>query len=232
MNKLRNMCESRFLKLFFAFVSLCLLVAAFIMPDRAEAFSGLWKIMTNPTKLSTNFFSVGGFAATFLNMGLVALAMTALFVATRTVVNNVSSLAFFLTIGFTTWGVNILNMWVVIPGVVIVNLIKQEKPFANVNAMFFATGAAPLVSEMLFRYPNAEVVGFNVLGLVLAVAVGAAIGLLVFCGIPHSPNSFLPIIGQGGFFYSLAVRLVGSLLPILPQLIYLRKKHNEKIQRI
>ena len=188
MNKLRNMCESRILKLFFAFVSVCFLVAAFILPDRAEAFSGLWKIMTNPTKLSTNFFSVGGFAATFLNMGLVALAMTALFVVTGTVVNNVSSLAFFLTLGFTTWGINILNMWFVIPGVVIVNLIKKEKPFANVNAMLFATGVAPIVSEMLFRYPGAEVHGFTLLGVGLAVVVGAVVGMLVFCGIPHSPN--------------------------------------------
>lgn len=188
MNKLKNMCESRFLKLLFAFVSLCFIVAAFIMPDRADAFTGLWKILSNPTKLSTNFFSVGGFAATFLNMGLVGLAMTFLFTVTRTVVNNVSSLAFFLTIGFTTWGINILNMWFVIPGVVIANLIKKEKPFANVNAMFFATGAAPIVSEMLLRYPHAEVVGFNVLGFVLAVVVGAVVGFLVLSGIPHSPN--------------------------------------------
>ena len=188
MNKLKNMCESRLLKLFFAFVSLCFIVAAFIMPDRAQAFSGLWNILSNPTKLSTNFFSVGGYAATFLNMGLVALAMTFLFTVTRTVVNNVSSLAFFLTLGFTTWGINLLNMWFVIPGVVVANLIKKEKPFANVNAMLFATGAAPFVSEMLFRYPHAEVVGFNVLGLVLALVVGFAIGMLVLCGIPHSPN--------------------------------------------
>ena len=84
MKKLRSLSESNFLKLFFAFVTACLLIAAVCMPDRGEMFTGLWKILSNPTRLSTNFFSVGGFSATFLNMGLVALIMARLFHGTKT----------------------------------------------------------------------------------------------------------------------------------------------------
>ena len=200
MKKIKNIAESDFLKLFFAFVATAFLVAAVCMSDRAEMISGLVRIITGPTKLSTNYFSVGGFAATFFNMGLVALAMTALFHFSKTKVNNVSSLAFLLTLGFCSWGIHILNMWFTIFGVVVGNLIKKEKPLANVNAMLFSTGVAPLVSEMLFRYPNAEVVGFNALGFLLAIVVGLAAGILIPAGLPHSPN-----VHKGFNLYSAAL---------------------------
>ena len=188
MKKLQNLSESNFLKLFFTLVSAAFVIAAVCMSDRSEMFTGLWKILSSPSKLSTNYFSIGGFAATFLNMGLVCLAMTALFCITKTSVNNVSTLAFLLTLGFCSWGINILNMWLPAAGVVVGNLIKKEKIGANVNAMLFSTGVAPIVSEMLFRYPGAEVVGWNPLGLVLAIVTGLAAGLLIPAGLPHSPN--------------------------------------------
>ena len=73
MNKIKNLSESSFLKLFFAFLSGCFILAAFFMPDRGTMFSGLWTILSNPGKISTNYFALGGYAATFLNMGLVGL---------------------------------------------------------------------------------------------------------------------------------------------------------------
>ena len=103
MKKIKNLSESSFLKLFFLFVAVFFLIAAVCMPDRGEMFSGLVKIVTSPTKLSTNYFSVGGYAATCLNMGLVGLAIVALFHFTKTTVNNVASLAFLLTVGFCSW---------------------------------------------------------------------------------------------------------------------------------
>ena len=200
MKKIRNLSESSFLKLFFAFVTVAFLAAAFCMPDRAQMFSGLVNIISGPTKLSTNYFSVGGYAATFLNMGLVALAMTLLFCVSGTVANNVSSLAFLLTLGFCSWGIHILNMWFTILGVVVGNLIKKEKLLANVNAMLFTTGVAPVISEMLIRYPNAEVVGFNWLGVALAVVAGVIAGIVIPAGLPHSPK-----VHKGFNLYSAAL---------------------------
>ena len=41
MKKIKNLSESDFLKVFFGFYTLCFLVAAPLMPDRANMFSGL-----------------------------------------------------------------------------------------------------------------------------------------------------------------------------------------------
>ena len=100
MKKIKNLSESNFLKLFFAVITAAFLIAAVCMPDRNSMLSGFLQILSQPCRVTTNYFSVGGFSGTFLNMGSVALIMVTLFHVTKTKVNNVSTLAFFLTLGF------------------------------------------------------------------------------------------------------------------------------------
>ena len=45
MKKIKNLSESSFLKLFVLFVSLCFIVAAVIMPDRAYMLEGMKRIL-------------------------------------------------------------------------------------------------------------------------------------------------------------------------------------------
>ena len=200
MKKIKSMSESSFLKLFFAFFTLCFLIAAVCMPDRATMFTGLWKILSQPAKVSTNYFWLGGYAATFLNMGLVGLIMVLMFVLFKTTVNNVSTLAFILTLGFCSWGINVLNIWPTVLGVMLYALVKREKLAGLTNAMLFSTGIAPLISDLLVRYPNAEVIGFNLPGAGIAIVVGLAIGFFLPAGLAHAPN-----IHKGYDHYNAAV---------------------------
>ena len=200
MTKIKNLSESSFLKLFFAFITACFIVAAFFMPDRGTMFSGLWTILSNPGKISTNYFALGGYAATFLNMGLVGVCCLLIFVVTKATVNNVSTFAFILTVGFASWGMNIVNIWPTVLGVVVYCLVKKEKLAANANAMLFSTGIAPLISDLLVRYPNAEVVGFNLPGLVVTLLVGLFIGFMLPAGLAHAPK-----VHKGFDLYSAAV---------------------------
>ena len=200
MKKIKNLSESSFLKLLFGFLSLCFLVAAFCMPDRDTMFTGLWKILTGTCKISTNYFALGGFAATFLNMGLVCLVSLLLFLVFKGTPNNVSTLAVILTTGFGSWGINVLNIWPTVLGVIIYGLVKKEKMGTLVNAMLFSTGIAPLISELLFRYPGTEYIGFNWLGLGLALVVGFVIGFFLPAGLAHSPK-----VHKGFDLYSAAL---------------------------
>ena len=104
MKKIRNLSESSFLKLVFAFLTFVFLVAAFCMPDRANMLEGLGLILSQPSKVSTNYFAVGGYAATFLNMGIVGLICTGLCSLPGAKPNNVTTLGVLLTIGFGSWG--------------------------------------------------------------------------------------------------------------------------------
>ncbi|MBP3672426.1 MAG: DUF1576 domain-containing protein [Oscillospiraceae bacterium] len=225
MNKIKNLSESSFLKLFFGFLSACFILAAVCMPDRGQMFSGLWQIISNPQKISTNDFAVGGYAATFLNMGLVGACFLALFVLLKANANNVSTFGFILTVGFSSWGINILNIWPTILGVVIYCLVKKEKLSANVNAMMFSTGIAPLISDLLVRYPNAEVVGFNLPGLLVTLIVGIFIGFMLPAGLGHAPavhkgfdlySAAVPVCFFAFFLNATLYKTIGIALPAAP----------------
>ena len=224
MNKIKNLSESNFLKLFFAFITACFLIAAVCMPDRGEMFSGLWQIISQPSKVSTNYFAVGGYAATFLNMALVAAICLGLYCLPGAVANNASTLAFLLTLGFGSWGINILNVWPTFLGVVLYSLVKKEKVTANVNAMLFFTGIAPLITELMVRYPGDQV-GFTLVGVVLSLVVGVAIGFFLPAGLAFSPkvhkgmdlySAALPIGMMAFFLQALLYKTQGVALPAAP----------------
>ena len=223
MNRIKNLSESAFLKLFFAFLSACFLVAALCMPDRENMISGLWAIISSPGKISTNYFALGGFAATFLNMGLVGLCC--LLILAKAKANNVSTLAFILTVGFSSWGINILNIWPTVLGVALWCLVKKEKFSGNANAMIFSTGIAPLISDLLVRYPNQEVIGFNLPGLAVTLVVGAFIGFLLPAGLAHAPkvhkgfdlySAAVPVCLMAFFLNAALYKTLGVELPAAP----------------
>ena len=222
MNKIKNLSEGSFLKLLFAFLSVCFLVAAFFMPDRATMLEDFCNILSQPSKLTCSYFATGGYAATFLNMGLVCAICLGFFVVFKGTPNNASTLAVILTTGFGSWGINVLNLWPSVFGVWLYCLVKKEKFGPNVNAMLFSTGIAPLLTDLMIRYPHAEVVGFNLPGIALALFVGAIIGFFLPAGLAHSPkvhkgfdlySAALPI-GMTAFFLNATLfKTLGVALP-------------------
>lgn len=225
MKRIKNLPESSFLKLFFAFVSLCLLVGAVCMPDRAGMVAGLWEIIKSPCRTATNCFSIGGYSGTFLNMGLVAAVCALLFWITGASANSVSTLAVLLTTGFGAWGLHVVNMLPPILGAGVFALLKKQKLADAVHAMLFSTGVTPLVSDMLVRYPHAEVVGFHISGVLLGLFVGLVTGLITFAGLSHSPNvhkgmnlysAALPVGIAAFFLNGLLYKAMGVPLPETP----------------
>lgn len=200
MKRLNDLSERSFLKLFFLFFSSSFLIAAFFMPDRARMLTGLVQIISQPSKGSTNCFSIGGYAATFLNMGLIGYICTALYCIPGKKSDSAATLVTILTTGFGAWGINIVNMWPTILGVVLHAVIRKEKIGDHTNQMLFSTGLAPFMSELMVRYPNPEVTGFSVTGVLLAVGIGLAVGFFLPAGLSNSP-----IVHKGFDLYSAAL---------------------------
>ena len=225
MKKVNSLSESSFLKALFGFFALVFLATALLMPDRDQIFTGLYRIISQPNKITTNYFWLGGYAATFLNMGLVALFCLGLYVLPGAAANNVSTLAFLLTLGFSSWGINVVNMWPGVLGVMLCCLVKREKLGANVNAMLLSTGIAPLITELMVRYPHPETVGFNLTGVLLALAVGVAIGFFLPGGLVHAPkvhkgfdlyNAAVPVGMTAFFLQAVLYKTMGVALPAAP----------------
>ncbi len=214
MKKLNQLSSSNFLKLLFLLLTLAFFLAALIMPDRATMFDGLKQIATAPVKIGTNLFSNGGYAGTFLNAAMICMICSLLFFLPQATANAASVIAFLLTAGFAFWGINIINVWFGIPGVLLYCLVKKEAPGKQVNAMIFTTGLAPLISDLLLRYPHADPVGFRWQGILLALAVGLFIGFCLPAGLTHSPS-----IHKGYSIYSAAMP-IGILAFFLRGILY------------
>ena len=78
-------------------------------------------------------------------------------------------LAYFLTAGFCFWGITVLNIWFCFAGVLIGCLIRKVKFYTQGNVFLFSTGIAPLMTDLLIRYPGAESRGVTLFGAVLTL---------------------------------------------------------------
>lgn len=201
--------------LFAAFSVLCLL-AALVMPDRSDMLAGVGRICTQSGQTVKSYFdaSYGGFAGAFLNAALVCAVCLAIYCLPGAKPDGVSALAFFLTAGFCFWGITILNIWFSFAGVVLYCAVKKKSVGSMANAMLFSTGLAPLITEMLFRYPGEAWHGWTAGGVVLALAVGVWIGFLLPAVLPHAPN-----MHKGYDLYNAAVP-IGLMSFFLRALLY------------
>lgn len=184
------------------------------MPDRQQMIPGLLQIITSPTLSSTNAFSIGGFAATFLNMGLLGMICTILYCIPGDKPNHEAVLVTLLTIGFGSWGIHILNIWPTMLGVVLYCLVKKEKLGDYTNLMMLTTGLAPFISEILVRYPYDHVVSITVPRVLLALAVGIPAGFTIPAGLRNAPN-----VHKGLTIYSAALP-VGMAAFLMQSILY------------
>ena len=214
MDYFRQLSERSFLKLFFFTFSSAFLIAAFCMPDRADMLLGLLRILCNPTLGSTNAFSIGGYAATFLNMGLLGLICSVLYCIPGSKPNHEAVLVTILTIGFGSWGIHILNIWPTMLGVVLYCVFKKE-PLGNyTNLMMLTTGLAPFISEILVRYPNDTVVSMTLPRILFAFLVGIPAGFTIPAGLKNAPN-----VHKGMTIYSAALP-VGMAAFLMQSVLY------------
>ena len=200
MKRLNTISEYAFLRLFFLFFGSCFFIGALFMPDRQDMLPGLLRIFSNPTLSGTSFFNVGGYAATFLNMGINGLVCTALFWIPGNKPLHAATLVTILTTGFGAWGIHILNMWPTMLGVLLHCAVKKEPAGNHTNALLFSTGLAPFMSELMLRYPNAHVTGFSPEGILMAVLVGGVAGFFIPAGLDNSP-----VVHKGFALYSAAL---------------------------
>ena len=197
------------IRLFLLASSAAYLIAALLVPDRGRMMSGLAQILMSPAQLTKDYFEIGSVSGTFLNVSLVGFVCAAMTCLPGAAVGGGTIAAYFLTTGFSFWGINFLNMWPFFLGVMVHALVRKE-PFPKyVNLAMFATALCPLASELLLRYPNdAEVHGVTLTGVALMLVVGGLIGFLTPAMAAHSPS-----VHKGYDLYSAA--LPGVLLGLM-----------------
>ena len=150
--------------------------------DLSELFENLWAIFTGPSRLVTDYFSLGCLPSTLFNAGMCGLACTLILTVSRAHANSTTFAAYLLVIAHCFYGLNFINMWPPFFGVQIYCLITKRSKRDNLHIAMFSTALAPFISDFLFFYPPGRtlLIGkFSVLGIILSIVFGIAAGFLV-----------------------------------------------------
>lgn len=201
--------SSMILKMLLYF-SIALIIGALCAGDIANLIPGFITICTRPSQFTMDYFVLGGLGSAFLNAGMVGLACCALLYFSKATCTGLTIAAFWLNVGFATFGMNFFNIWPFFFGVWVYSKIKKV-PFGSVaNIAMFSTAVAPFASELTFRYPNLETSGFSIVGFIATIVLGIIVGCVMPALCAHAPN-----LHKGFNLYS-----AGPVAGLLAFLIY------------
>ena len=190
LERIRKASTSSILRGVLCAFTLAFYVGAICSPDLPEIFTGLWRIVSKPAVLTKDYFflEIGSVSGTLLNFALVGTLFNLLMFLPGANVTGITVSAYWLSVGFCSYGVNILNILPFQLGILLYSKIKREPFVKNLNFAMFCCALAPLISEMLWRYPATEVHGITVLGVALALLVGIVTGVTMPALCAHAQN--------------------------------------------
>ncbi len=154
----------------------------------AESFlHNLIAIFKGPSKLVTDYFTLGCLASTLFNAGLCGLACTMILTVSRARATSTTFAAYMLVIAHCFYGLNFVNMWFPFLGVYVYCLVTHRSFGRNLHIAMFSTALAPFFTDFLFFYPpgrSLTIGDVSVLGIFLSIIFGIASGFLVGALIP------------------------------------------------
>ena len=186
MSDKENRLSKRLIYLYPFFISLFFLAAvpiAVVYTKEWDFLENLVRILTSPSKLVTDYFALGGLGSTLFNASVCGLITNLIVYLSRAKANATILAGYMLVVAHCFYGLNFLNMWPPLLGILLYCLVTKKKIGENVHIALFSTALAPFVSELCFRYAienyNSSVIGVNWVGVALSLVCGLAIGFVI-----------------------------------------------------
>lgn len=111
---------------------------------------GLYDILSARDVLITDYIGVGGAGPAFFQAGAVGLVACALYRRFGGPAGGAAIAALCLTLGFSLFGKNLLNIWPTLAGVALYCRFRGEKFASHINTALFGCALAPIFTEILF----------------------------------------------------------------------------------
>ena len=197
-----------------------------------DTWKGFWVINTSASQFTMDYFQLGGLGGTFFNTAVISLFCCLLFTFTHAQMTSLSMAAYWLNVGFGSFGMTVFSMWPFVLGVFVYSRIRKIAFGEVVNQALFATALAPFAAELMFRYPSSAVAEGSVVsaghaltlpGFAAALLLGVAVGLVTPPLCAHAPAfhkgydlySAGPAMGFLAFLiYCLLYRVPGIPAPV------------------
>lgn len=192
-----------------------------------DFWGNLFKILTSPSKLVTDYFALGGLGSTFFNAAICGIASNLVFIISRTKANAMTFAAYMLVVAHGFYGLNFLNMWPPLLGVLLFCLVTKRPFRENAHIAMFSTALGPFISDFVFRYTlsgefeiGEPKISFG--GVMLAIVFSLMAGFIVPALVPGTAKmtrSFsmykagLAIGIMGIFAYAFLYKTIGREAP-------------------
>lgn len=161
------------IQVLYAFIFFVIIGSLFIdpLPDLVRGFK---QIIVESDILVSDYLEIGGFGASFLNAGLLALGSVVLIRKSKAQMNGYLIATVMLMAGFGLFGKNIINVLPIIMGSYLYSRYTKE-PFSSVvHIGLLATSFSPIVTELMF------IIDVHVIiRIVLSLTVGLSVGFII-----------------------------------------------------
>ncbi len=182
----KSLLGARLIRVYPLFISLFFLLSApvaVLYTQEWDFFENLWRILSSPCQLITDYFALGGLGSTLFNAAVCGLLANLVIYVSRAQTNATILAGYMLIVAHCFYGLNFINMWPPFFGVLLYCAVMKKKVSENIHVAFFSTALAPFVSEVLFRYSignfDASVTQISGIGIALALVCGLAVGFVV-----------------------------------------------------
>jgi len=159
-------------------VSLSLLILIFfityVINEHENIFIGMYKIITSPAVLVTDFIQVGGIGAAFLNAILIFSFNFFLVKSFKVRITGITIAAFFTVLGFSFFGKNILNILPFYLGGILYSIYTSTDFSEHIIPIAFSSALAPFVSSVAFYGDISYETSY-----INAILIGVLIGFIV-----------------------------------------------------
>lgn len=200
----------------FVFSILAMLIGLFFDSPK-EILDGYIKILQSPSHLLTDYMSVGGIGATFLNAGMLMLLASFVLWRRKQLLTGPIIAALFTLFGFSLFGKNLFNTIPITFGVYLYGKIEGLKFNTLTMNSLFGTALGPAVSYICFGIGLPFFKGF-----LISYAVGILIGMVI----PALSASFLRF-HQGYSLYNIGFTcgVIGLFIQGIFKSFYLEVKN-------
>ena len=159
-------------------VALSLLILIFfityVINEHENIFIGMYKIITSPAVLVTDFIQVGGIGAAFLNAILIFSFNFFLVKSFKVRITGTTIAAFFTVLGFSFFGKNILNILPFYLGGILYSIYTSTDFSEHIIPIAFSSALAPFVSSVAFYGDISYETSY-----INAILIGVLIGFIV-----------------------------------------------------
>ena len=159
-------------------VSLSMLILIFfityVINEHENIFIGMYKIITSPAVLVTDFIKVGGIGAAFLNAILIFSFNFFLVKSFKVKITGITIAAFFTVLGFSFFGKNILNILPFYLGGMLYSIYTSKDFSEHIIPIAFSSALAPFVSSVAFYGEISYETSY-----INAILIGVLIGFIV-----------------------------------------------------